>query len=144
SWSTIQTVYPKFLFPVALALFVLLSCSYILLLKRTEKLRTQELQTSNHNLLYLSQRDHLTNISNRRLFIEQLEALPVKNTSVAVLMFDIDHFKKSNDEFGHATGDVVIQRVARCVEHELPDNALYARIGGEELAIALCGVSFLE
>ncbi len=144
SWSTIQTVYPKFLFPVALALFVILSCSYILLLKRTVKLRTQELQTANQNLLDLSRRDHLTQISNRRFFIEQLEALPAKNTSVAVLMFDIDDFKKINDEFGHATGDVVIQRVARCIEHELPDNALYARIGGEEFAIVLCGVSFLE
>ncbi|KJR39176.1 diguanylate cyclase [Vibrio sp. S234-5] len=142
SWSTIQTVYPKFLFPAALALVVVLSFSYILLLKRTVKLRTQELQTANQNLLDISRRDHLTQISNRRFFIEQLETLSTKDTSVAVLMFDIDDFKKINDEFGHATGDVVIQRVARCVEHELPDNALYARIGGEEFAIVLCGLPF--
>ncbi|MDV0436664.1 hypothetical protein, partial [Enterobacter hormaechei] len=62
SWITVQTVYPKFLFPSILALFGLTSLAYIIVLKRAVKARTRELQLANENLLQLSQQDYLTQI----------------------------------------------------------------------------------
>ncbi|HFQ5032835.1 TPA: diguanylate cyclase [Vibrio vulnificus] len=144
SWITVQTVYPKFLFPSILALFGLTSLAYIIVLKRAVKARTRELQLANENLLQLSQQDYLTQISNRRHFMEQLKNLSPEAVSVSVLIFDIDDFKRINDSYGHATGDLVIQNVATQVDETLPSDALYARIGGEEFAIVAFGLAFTD
>lgn len=93
-------------------------------------LLTQKLQ---HAL----ERDHLTDIYNRKYFMERLEALPAE-TEAAVLMIDIDHFKRVNDTYGHFVGDAVIQHVAQTLASECREGDLVARFGGEEFVVFLC------
>jgi diguanylate cyclase (GGDEF)-like protein len=59
------------------------------------------------------------------------------DSSIAILMMDIDHFKKINDTYGHATGDLVLQRLAELCQRELRNVDLVGRLGGEEFAIVL-------
>lgn len=88
-----------------------------------------------------AQIDYLTCLSNRRYFIEQGEvefARSVRyNRILSVLMFDIDHFKKVNDTYGHSVGDLVIQKVAEVSRIVLRDIDEIGRIGGEEFSIIL-------
>lgn len=79
--------------------------------------------------------DPLTGLANRRAF-EQLEAVEVTQ---CLLVADIDHFKRINDDFGHATGDAVLAHLARLMREAFADirNARLFRMGGEEFAILL-------
>jgi diguanylate cyclase (GGDEF)-like protein len=61
-----------------------------------------------------------------------------------LLLFDIDHFKRINDAFGHATGDAVLQSFCRLATERLPAGAVFARLGGEEFGCLLPGTSALE
>ena len=86
-------------------------------------------------------RDPLTNIYNRRYFFEVatkmfLTALREKK-EIAVLMCDIDHFKKINDTYGHQTGDLVIKHTAKILNTSVRKNDIVARYGGEEFIIFL-------
>lgn len=80
-------------------------------------------------------RDVLTGLPNRRALIE---ALSQPADGRALLLVDIDHFKAINDRGGHPHGDAVLASVARCLQQELPGDALLARLGGEEF-VALVG-----
>lgn len=53
------------------------------------------------------------------------------------LLFDIDHFKRVNDEFGHPAGDVVLREVARAVAQQFGSTDLFGRYGGEEFIALL-------
>ncbi len=82
--------------------------------------------------------DMLTGLANRRAFDMKLEELfnePRTLPQMAVIICDVDHFKSFNDTYGHAVGDTVLKTVAEAVRDSLPDNAMPARIGGEEFAI---------
>lgn len=82
--------------------------------------------------------DMLTGLANRRAFDIKLEAVfsePRQLPQSALIISDIDHFKSFNDTYGHAVGDTVLKIVAEAVRDSLPDNAMPARIGGEEFAI---------
>jgi len=85
--------------------------------------------------------DELTGLLNRRGFYNA--ALPLlnlakrKQSPVAALMIDIDHFKRVNDSFGHQTGDIVLQEVGSLLKSVLRDSDLSARFGGEEFLV-LC------
>jgi diguanylate cyclase (GGDEF)-like protein len=83
--------------------------------------------------------DALTGVSNRAAFDEALAALSrARGTGggdFALVMFDIDHFKKFNDTHGHQTGDLVLRRVAEAVRDMLPASDRLFRYGGEEFAI---------
>lgn len=97
-----------------------------------------------HRLYESSNRDSLTRAYNRKHFDERLSsevayALRHRSTS-GLLLFDIDHFKRVNDEFGHAAGDAVLRQVAGIVQNRLRTEDVFARIGGEEFAILLRGV----
>lgn len=92
-------------------------------------------------LTRLASTDALTGIANRRHFIAQLEKEIARIQRVAepaaVLMLDLDHFKKINDNHGHATGDAVLQAFARGAQSDLRKIDLIGRLGGEEFAILL-------
>jgi diguanylate cyclase (GGDEF)-like protein len=100
--------------------------------------RTVQLQT---DLLSLAMTDVLTGISNRRAFMERLGAEVPRaerhNTALCIAMVDIDHFKKINDNFGHATGDIVIKAIADTLAGGLRDVDIVGRLGGEEFAVTL-------
>ncbi|MGC3819856.1 GGDEF domain-containing protein [Acinetobacter sp. G11] len=86
----------------------------------------------------MSQTDALTNVFNRRYIGEQLSTLEnKKKVTYAVVLLDLDYFKKINDDYGHETGDVVLQRVATilCTTTRIQD--VVGRFGGEEFILIL-------
>lgn len=92
----------------------------------------------------LASTDYLTGLPNRRHFFTCMEAELARiqrldSQRAAVLMLDLDHFKRINDSFGHATGDVLLRHFAALVTDELRKIDTAGRIGGEEFAILLPG-----
>ena len=89
----------------------------------------------------LSLTDSLTNIGNRRYFTEMLHRANSINLRykrpLSIIMFDIDHFKNINDNFGHDKGDSVLQEVTVTVKSKLRISDDFARWGGEEFMILL-------
>jgi diguanylate cyclase (GGDEF)-like protein len=93
----------------------------------------------------LAMTDALTGLANRRSTLDWLgRFLRVSNkdgTPLALVIFDIDHFKAINDCFGHPTGDAVLVRVAELARQQVRGEDLVGRIGGEEFVWMLPGVS---
>jgi diguanylate cyclase (GGDEF)-like protein len=88
----------------------------------------------------MSERDPLTGLANRRLFLGRAEAmLKDRKRQGALLLLDIDHFKAINDANGHAAGDSVLIALAKSLESLMQDGWLTARVGGEEFACLLPG-----
>lgn len=86
----------------------------------------------------------MTGAYNRRKFFELSK--PIFETSecnIFVAMIDIDHFKKINDSYGHDAGDIVIKLVANTISNLLPEDAVFARIGGEEF-VAVCNNEYKQ
>jgi diguanylate cyclase (GGDEF)-like protein len=85
--------------------------------------------------------DGLTQIYNKRYLLEALEREIIRgrrhNRDLAILLFDIDHFKRINDAHGHLAGDFVLKEVARVVQSRIRRDEVFARYGGEEFAIIL-------
>ncbi len=91
--------------------------------------------------LNLASHDCLTNTLNRRTFNDIFErefyrAVRYK-TSLSIIMFDLDHFKKINDSWGHHAGDIVLKEVAGIVHNCLRESDVFARYGGEEFVAIL-------
>ena len=101
----------------------------------------RQLQTANQELKRLSSTDRLTGLSNRGHWEEALRHEYARHqryrTMAALVMFDIDHFKKVNDTHGHQAGDKVIQGVANLVQAHARTNDIAGRYGGEEFAVLL-------
>jgi eukaryotic-like serine/threonine-protein kinase len=89
----------------------------------------------------LATTDGLTGIANRRHFTElaqrHLSAAQRNHRPMSALMLDIDHFKRVNDTYGHATGDEVIKTVARILATVFRDHDVVGRLGGEEFAAVM-------
>ncbi|MEA5447838.1 diguanylate cyclase [Leptolyngbya sp. CCNP1308] len=85
--------------------------------------------------------DPLTNISNRRQFMtlcQQEMAVHRRNgRTLAVALFDIDHFKTINDTYGHAMGDKALVHLVQVCSSELRESDIFGRIGGDEFAVIL-------
>jgi diguanylate cyclase len=85
--------------------------------------------------------DALTGLANRKAFDEAISAMSIEaerdNTTLALLMLDIDHFKRFNDTYGHQLGDQVLRLVARTFTECIKGRDMAARYGGEEFAILL-------
>lgn len=85
--------------------------------------------------------DPLTGCLNRRAFNNQLEhdiAVSMRyNNPLSVIMFDIDHFKKINDTYGHFAGDIVLKEVVKLATSTIRKSDYIARFGGEEFIIVL-------
>jgi diguanylate cyclase (GGDEF)-like protein len=86
-------------------------------------------------------RDPLTGLFNRRYmeeaFERELSRAKRENRSVAVIMIDIDHFKRFNDTFGHAAADVVLRDTAALIRGRIRPEDIACRFGGEELVLIL-------
>jgi diguanylate cyclase (GGDEF)-like protein len=106
-----------------------------------------DLKRVEHALRKLSVTDSLTGVYNRRYFHERLSAELLRadrdQSSVAVVMLDIDHFKRVNDRFGHPVGDRVLQGICRILNQRLRRNDVLCRLGGEEFVV-LCPGSNAE
>lgn len=89
--------------------------------------------------------DPLTGVANRRRFEDTLRQLLTRavasSAAFSLILFDIDHFKRINDSFGHPAGDSVLKMLAGVVLGEVRSDDLLARVGGEEFAVLLPGAS---
>src|SRR3990167_639949 len=101
----------------------------------------QQLQAANLQLQQLSRTDRLTGLNNRGYWEECLQHEFARHrryqSKAALVMFDIDHFKKVNDTYGHPAGDKVIQAVAEVMREQVRDTDYAGRYGGEEFVILL-------
>lgn len=92
---------------------------------------------SERHLRTLSLTDSLTGVWNRRGLFAHFDALQQRalaaERQIAVLLFDLDHFKRINDRFGHQAGDAVLSAFARTARQFVP-NKVFGRMGGEEFA----------
>lgn len=93
----------------------------------------------------MAETDQLTGVANRRriyaVLNRALDSAKVSSQPMAVVIFDIDHFKSVNDRFGHQVGDDVIRRVSSDASHHLRGDDLLGRLGGEEFVIVLPAAS---
>jgi diguanylate cyclase (GGDEF)-like protein len=105
--------------------------------------QNQELQDANEVLEQLSITDGLTRLHNHRYFQEALlrEIKRVGRTKepLAMLLVDLDDFKKLNDQYGHAAGDEILIRVAQILNETVRESDILARYGGEEFVVLATG-----
>jgi len=91
------------------------------------------------DLEFFLRRDALTGLYNRRGYQDKIQS--IKDTYGAILMCDIDHFKKVNDTYGHAVGDYTIQEISKCIHNNLRKDDIAVRWGGEEFFVFLTEVT---
>ncbi len=105
--------------------------------------RTRELAAANQKLAELSLTDALTGIANRRRFDEfirrEWQSALRSGNMMALLLLDVDNFKRYNDHYGHAAGDQVLVKVAQALSKQVRGSDLLCRYGGEEFAVVLVG-----
>ena len=87
----------------------------------------------------LSFRDELTGVFNRRYFNElikkQLYTCRRYKNYFSLIMFDIDHFKEINDNFGHPAGDTILKELSKLIKNIIRDSDVLCRVGGEEFIV---------
>lgn len=114
----------------------------------TVKDRTVELRNMNNKLNLLVRTDSLTGLYNRRFLFEigdeKVHQMLREQDSIAVMMCDIDHFKKVNDNSGHDMGDAVLKGVADCFSSLIRKDDYLVRYGGEEFVILLSHISLKD
>ncbi|PKH06612.1 GGDEF domain-containing protein [Moritella sp. Urea-trap-13] len=85
--------------------------------------------------------DSLTGLINRRVLIRQIEAISKNSNAVqksfSIMMFDLDHFKRVNDTYGHMVGDQVLVKISSLLKWELRNSDVIARFGGEEFLVVM-------
>lgn len=112
------------------------SLGHVWLLRDVTERKQKEKQ-----LAILASTDTLTNLPNRRSFMamlaRRLESQGGATPHGALLMLDIDHFKKVNDTYGHPVGDLVLQQMAQVMRQSLRADDYAARLGGEEFVVLL-------
>ncbi len=93
---------------------------------------TEKLEDLKEKLEHIAYHDSLTNLPNRRKFIEKLEEEISKDKSGAVMLLDLDNFKGINDTLGHSYGDKVLIKVAEELENIKDEKMIVSRFGGDE------------
>ena len=105
------------------------------------KCREDKLRENMHEGLRAAATDPLTGLYNRRFALPHLARLTAsstrENSGCAVMVIDVDHFKKVNDSFGHEAGDTALVTLAGLFNRSLRNGDMASRIGGEEFLIVL-------
>jgi len=126
------------------SLFVVNAISYI-----NEHYRAQShslMAESNVNKEQQANTDALTQLPNRRfvhsVFLPSCQLNTNNNFPMVLIMADVDHFKKINDNYGHDCGDSVLKELAQTVEQSIRSVDIVARVGGEEFLLLFSNVSY--
>ncbi|HVY20247.1 MAG TPA: GGDEF domain-containing protein [Bauldia sp.] len=102
-------------------------------------------ERSERSHIIAAQRDSLTGIANRGALLDSGERLLARcradGKSLSLIIFDLDHFKRVNDTFGHAAGDEVLRAFADATQSILRPNDVFGRYGGEEFLVILPGAT---
>ncbi|WP_213608643.1 EAL domain-containing protein [Pseudoalteromonas sp.] len=85
----------------------------------------------------LSNRDRITSLPNRNLFFSDLKKLAKQHSHHALLVFDLDNFKKINDSLGHQLGDSLLAKLATRLNKLTRENDVFYRLGGDEFALVM-------
>ena len=105
-----------------------------------------ELQSKQRELERLTRLDGLTGLFNRNTFVEltrkELDRAQRQGSDTALLLLDLDHFKRLNDTWGHPAGDAVLRNVAGVASRTVRSTDLVGRLGGEEFIVLLPSTSF--
>ncbi|MDZ7890506.1 MAG: GGDEF domain-containing protein [Rhodoferax sp.] len=100
-----------------------------------------ELQTKQRELERLTRQDGLTGLFNRNTFVElsstELKRALRQGSATTILLFDLDHFKRINDTWGHPAGDAMLRHVAQTSVQSVRSTDLVGRLGGEEFIVLL-------
>jgi diguanylate cyclase (GGDEF)-like protein len=144
--SDAATVHPSLAAPmVVVPLIVTSLVTMCLFLVLTHERTVRDLRETQRQLRVLADIDMLTQVPNRRHFEELAVALLGQaghgKAQAVLMLFDIDHFKRINDSFGHAVGDAALRLVARCARETLRTRDVLGRIGGDEFMLLLPGAS---
>ncbi|MEZ9233134.1 GGDEF domain-containing protein [Vibrio amylolyticus] len=114
-------------------------------LEREVKLKTSTLMHQTDQLRYLSERDSLTGVLNRRAFYHQLDVEAQKalssGTLFALLFIDLDKFKAINDNKGHNVGDEVLATFSSRLKDNMRPTDVIGRVGGDEFVVCINGLS---
>ena len=110
-------------------------------------MRGRERRKAEEQLRYLEEHDVLTDLANRKAFVDSLTAaigrMQRDRTHIAVLCLDIDKFKEINEAADHSGGDQVLRDIGGRIQSTLRGNDLIARLAGDEFAIALVDITNL-
>ncbi|MGX6607306.1 diguanylate cyclase domain-containing protein [Micromonosporaceae bacterium Da 78-11] len=104
---------------------------------RTNSLLLAEVREQRRQLAHQATHDDLTGLANRKLLHARVVEAAASGDPVALMMLDLDGFKKINDQLGHGAGDDVLVRVAAALRQVVPPGHLVSRLGGDEFAILL-------
>ena len=117
----------------------LLLLALVALLLRRMRRSNEQLQSSNALLKVAGERDPLTGLANRRHLLAAMQQSAAEGGGFdgSMMLIDIDHFKRINDQHGHAAGDKVLVEVARRLQSALREEDLTVRWGGEEFLIVV-------
>ena len=121
------------------------SYEHLIVQLKEEQARTanlaRDLKEKNDKLREMALKDGLTGLYNHKYFQDFLDgefARAVRyRRQFSLVMFDLDHFKKINDSYGHRAGDIVLKQISALVQELVRENDIVARYGGEEFAIVL-------
>jgi len=123
-----------------MAMFLGIGWAIMFIVLNAERLEN-ELESTQRQFQKMATTDFLTGIANSRLFREsgehEIQRTRRYNGTLAVLMIDLDYFKKVNDAYGHAVGDKVLVAFTDICKKNLRDFDIFGRLGGEEFAILL-------
>ncbi|GAB6137715.1 GGDEF domain-containing protein [Halanaerobaculum tunisiense] len=107
--------------------------------------KNKKLNKANKRIENLLRTDELTELSNRRHFMEYFKKMIARSkrysTSLSLIMCDLDKFKEINDNYGHDIGDKVLKAVGELLKEETREEDMAARVGGEEFSILLTDTS---
>lgn len=123
-----------------LAVLVVVSTWVSERIARALRRRERQLRIANARLEQLSQRDPLTQLYNRRFFVQRVEeelARVRRGHPMAVLMMDLDGFKHVNDEQGHLAGDALLKQIAQKIVQAMRVIDVVGRFGGDEFVVLL-------